>query len=91
VIISAKHRLLLWAPCLLFAFLVVGTLRRSPFSEWLFTVHKNGMWSSIFIVAAAALISRGEKVAFFMGVLFWILSLASLFFLSRTTLFVLHF
>ncbi len=91
MIITAKHRVLLWIPCLLFVFLVVGTIRRNPFSDWLFAVHKNGLWSSLFIIAAAALISKGQAGAFYAGVVFWILSLAALFFLSSSTLFVIHF
>jgi len=91
VIISAKHRVLLWVPCLLFSFLVVGTLKRTPFSDWLFTVHNNGLWSSVLIIAAAALISKGEKGAFFAGIACWVLSLAALFLLSRATVLVVHF
>ncbi len=91
MIITAQHRVVLWVPSMLFAILVVGTIRRTPFSDWLFVVHKNGLWSSLLIVVAAALISKGGEGTFYAGVVCWILSLAALFLLSPTTLLVLHF
>ncbi len=91
MVISAKHRLLLWLPCLMFSYLVLGTLEQRGMGGWVYRIRTNGFWCVLFLLTAATLISRGEKASFVLGIVFWLLSLAMLFLLSQSTLIVIHF
>jgi hypothetical protein len=90
VIVSAKHRFVLWVPTLLFVFLILGNFGRDTGGELIFSISTRGMISSVLILTGATLLSHGERQTFVSGIVFWVLALAALL-LGRSTLLVVHF
>jgi hypothetical protein len=91
MLFSAKHRVMLWVPSLLFIYLVIGTLERSRQGDMVFRVFTGGVLCSVLLFAAALLITRGERTSFYVGVVCWLLSILSLLLVDRSTLIVIHF
>jgi hypothetical protein len=91
MLFSAKHRVMLWIPCLIFIYLVMGTLERSRQGDMAFRIYTGGFLCSVLIFVAALLITRGERTSFYVGLVCWILSILSLLLIDRSTLIVIHF
>ena len=90
MIITTKHRFMLWVPTLLYVWLVLGDFGRSPAGDVIYRISQGGALSSVLILTAAVCLSRGGNVLFITGIVLWILALAALL-LGDTTLLVLHF
>ncbi len=88
--VTAKQRLFLWAPSVMFIALVLGKFDRLPGDGLLFHVLENGFVSSVFLLIAAAFISATDHRSFRAGVVMWILALVALFVLKQTVLLTIH-
>ncbi len=91
MLFSAKHRVMLWVPCLLFIYLVLGELERNRDGGLAFRVFKGGFVCSLLLCGAALLITHGERRSFYIGIVCWILSILTLLFIDKGTLLVIHF
>jgi len=85
MVISAKQRITLWVPTILYVYLMLGEFGTDTLGSLVYRVNLRGAVSSILIISAAVLISHGSRGAFIAGVFCWILALAALF-LERTHL-----
>jgi hypothetical protein len=90
MLFSAKHRVMLWVPSLIFISLVLGNLERDRFGGLIYRVFTGGFWSSVLLVAAVLMIPRGERVSFYIGVACWILAILVLLMVERSTLLIIH-
>jgi len=90
MIVSAKHRVLLWVPTLLFSYLILGDLGRDGTGALTYHVSVRGFIASVLIILAATFIHRGERAGFAAGIVLWILALLSLL-LEDSVLMTIHF
>jgi len=90
MVISAKHKITLWVPTVLFVYLMLGDFSTDRMGHLVYQVNLRGVVSSVLILSAALLISHGSRGAFIAGIVCWILSLAALF-LEKTHLVAIHF
>jgi hypothetical protein len=90
MLFSAKHRVMLWVPSLIFICLVLGSLERDRFGELIYRVFTGGFWSSVLLFVAVLLIPRGERVSFYLGITCWILAILVLLLVERSTLLIIH-
>jgi len=90
MLFTAKHRVMLWIPSLIFIYLVLGNLERDKFGELIYRVYTGGMWSSLLLIAAVLMIPRGERVSFYAGLVCWLLSILLLLLIDKSTLLIVH-
>lgn len=90
MVISAKHRVTLWVPTILYVYLMLGEFGTDKFGELVYRVNLRGAVSSVLILSAATLITQGGRGTFVAGVICWILALVALL-LEKAPLFALHF
>ena len=89
MLISAKQRLFLWVPSLMFTAMVLG--RFEPTATGLvYRVMENGCVSSFFLLIAATFLSVAEVKSTRTGIVMWILALAALFALKQVPVLVIH-
>ncbi len=89
MLISAKHRLFLWVPSLMFVALVLG--RFDPTATGLvYRVMENGCVSSFFLLIADSFLSVVDAKSTRTGIIMWILALVALFALKQIPIFVIH-
>ena len=89
MLISAKHRLFLWLPSLMFVALVFG--RFDPTATGLvYRVMENGCVSSFFLLIADSFLSVTDAKSTRTGIIMWILALVALFALKQIPIFVIH-
>ncbi len=90
MVVSAKHRVMLWVPSLIFIYLVLGEIEHDRFGELVYRVNTAGFWCSLLLFVAMLLITRGERASVTVGVVLWGLAILALLLLGHSTLFVLH-
>jgi hypothetical protein len=90
MIVTAKHRIMLWIPCLLFIALVLGNLERARGGGMIYRVYSGGFVCSVLLFVAALLISRGERGPVVAGLALWIIAILSLLLTDRSTLLLIH-
>ena len=90
MLFTAKHKVLLWVPSLIFIYLVLGNLERDKLGEMIYRVYTGGFTSSVLLLAAILLIPRGERFSFYAGIVCWILSVVLLLLINKSTLLILH-
>jgi hypothetical protein len=90
MVISAKHKITLWVPTILFVYLMLGEFGTDRMGNLVYQVNLRGVVSSVLILSAALLISHGSRGTFVAGIVCWILALSALF-LEKTHLLAIHF
>lgn len=90
MIVSLKHRLMLWVPCLAYVLLVIGDFHRGAGGDFVLRTTFRGVVSATLVLFAAACLTSGGRGWFIAGVVLWLLGLAALL-LSNATLVVVHF
>ena len=91
MVLTTKHKVLLWVPCVLFIYLALGNFEKTIAGGLIYRVHTSGFVSSILLLAGVILIMRGQHITFFIGILLWVLSISLLISLGSGTLVVIHF
>jgi hypothetical protein len=91
MVLTTKHKVLLWVPCVLFIYLALGNFERAVDGGLAYRVHAGGLVSSILLLTGVILVMKGENVAFTIGIILWALSISLLLFLGGGTLFIIHF
>jgi hypothetical protein len=89
MVLTTKHKLMLWVPTILYVVLMLGNLDREPAGGFVYRISMRGLVSSCLITAAALLITYGERKAFVAGIVFWLLALAALA-LRNTAVMIVH-
>ncbi len=89
MLISAKHRLFLWVPSLMFVALVLGRFEPTA-TGLLYRVMENGCVSSFFLLIADSFLSVPDAKSTRTGIIMWILALVALFALKQVPVFVIH-
>jgi hypothetical protein len=89
MIISLKHRIMLWVPCLAYIVLVVGEVQQRVGGDTVLRVTTRGGASALLVFCAALCLTSGDRGWFITGVIFWVLGLCALL-LGNGTLFVVH-
>jgi hypothetical protein len=90
MVISAKHKVTLWVPTILYVYLMLGEFGTDKLGGLVYRISTRGAVSSVLILSAAVLISHGSRGAFIAGIVCWVLALAALL-LEKSPLLVLHF
>jgi len=91
MVLTTKHKVLLWVPCVLFTYLALGNFEKTIEGGLIYRVHASGFVSSVLLLAGAILVMKGERIAFSIGILLWTLSISLLISLGSGTLVVIHF
>jgi len=90
MVVSAKHRVMLWIPSLIFIYLVLGNVEHDKVGDLIYRVNTSGFWCSLLLLVAVLLITRGEKGTVVLGVICWGLAITALLTLGSATLMVIH-
>ncbi len=85
-----KHKVFLWCVCIGYFVLVFGEVQVRPDAGKVFKVYTDGCVSGFLFFCSTVLITTGERIAFWAGIVLWIVSIAAIFLLDHTPLMIIH-
>jgi len=91
MVLTTKHKVLLWVPTVLFMYLALGDFEKTAAGGLMYRIHTPGLISAILLLIGSLFVMKGERFAlFYVGILLWALSIALLLSLGSGTLVIIH-